>query len=89
MKHWTCLNVSITAKVNLNYCNLKIGTINEQKELDKQRKKQARAKSATLKKKLPRETSATQREERIRQLLREDKQRQQVRFVLDLRNIKS
>ena len=68
---------------------LKTGTINEQKELDKQRKKQARAKSATLKKKLPRETSATQREERIRQLLLEDKQRQQVRFVLDLRNIKS
>ena len=55
-----------------------LGTVAEEKEADKQRKKQARAKSARLLKKLPKETSNVQREERIRQLLTEDKQRRQV-----------
>ena len=87
-RHWTCLNVSTKSKNKLTILHFKTGTINEQKELDKQRKKQARAKSASLKKKLPRETSAIQREERIRQLLLEDKQRQQVTLVLNLVNTK-
>ena len=87
-RHWTCLNVSTKSKIKLTILQFQTGTINEQKELDKQRKKQARAKSASLKKKLPRETSAIQREERIRQLLLEDKQRQQVTLVLNLVNTK-
>ena len=50
----------------------------EEKKLAKEKRKQARAKSADLKKKLPENNSKKAREDRIKELLLEDQRRRQV-----------
>ena len=55
----------------------------EEKKQAKEKRKQARAKSADLKKRLPENNSKKAREERIRELLQEDQKRRQVMILTD------